>query len=187
MNENIELEYKVLVSDEQFSRLMEAYPPEETVIQINHYFDDSEFSNLNRHRVIRIREFPDSYEFTMKYYDESHDLHEISKPMSDRNLSADPELCSFLNDCSVNPDSLKEFACLRTERRIHRDGYGELCFDRNTYADTEDLEIEYEMIYPCDDFYERFLEIIKKADIEYQPSKPKIMRCYLHSVAQKHN
>lgn len=180
MKENIELEYKTLVNEEQFHTLMSFYPPTEEIVQINHYFDDELFSDLNQHHVIRVREFVDSFEFTMKYYDEKHNLHEISKAMNSADLLSDPDVTAFLQERAIDVVSLKEFACLKTIRKIFRDGYGELCFDENYYGNTMDYEIEYEMIQETPDFFERYLEIIKKADIKYQPSKPKIMRCFLN-------
>lgn len=176
MNKGIELEYKVLVSEEQFQTLLQAYPPQEHRVQINHYYDYPDFSVMKSRQVLRIREFTDSFEFTLKMLDENNTLFEFNKQLPSNSMD-DPEIRSFLESHGIDYSNLKELAYLKTERSIYNDGYGELCFDINTYGNKKDYEIEYEMIRETPDFMERFQNIIKKADIQYQPSLPKVIRC----------
>ena len=176
MQTNIELEYKTLVSREQFILLQTYFAPQERRIQINHYYDFPDFSLLKSHQMVRVREFKDSFEFTLKMYDKDGNLLEFAKTVSANSLN-DPEISAFLKDHGIDAENLTERACLRTDRSIYRDEYGELCFDINTYKDKTDYEIEYEMVHNTDQFYQRYLSILKKADIEYQPSLPKVMRC----------
>ena len=74
-----------------------------------------------------------------------------------------------------NPRKLTPRECARLQ------GFPDFWCSNLENAEPTDYEIEYEQTNACDNFFDRFLSILKKADIEYQPSKPKMQRC-LESV-----
>src|SRR5699024_1286494 len=98
MGQEIEIEFKTLIDEHTFYKLLETLPfSNKSVVQINHYFDTKHMSLKKHKSALRIREKDDSYTLTLKQPHtrsvlETHDLltyqeyvswiigHPIAKP-----------------------------------------------------------------------------------------------------------
>ena len=66
MSKNIELEYKTLLTQEQFQTIKSNYPFNEPFKQVNHYFDTSDKKLSKRKSPLRIREVNNQLILTLK-------------------------------------------------------------------------------------------------------------------------
>ncbi len=168
MNSNIELEYKTIVTKEQFYRLADNYKPLKFIKQLNHYYVSDDPS----HYAFRIREKEGKKIFTMKEPYNGARM-EYEKEL-DTDIDKDAEIVEMLKAKGLQPP-YELLGDMTTYRAIYFDGYGELCFDINLYNGLIDYEIEYEQIKEHDHFNE-YLKILKKADIEYVKADSKYHR-----------
>ena len=169
MKGNKEEEYKTLVTKEQFYRLADNYKPLKFIKQLNHYYVSDDPS----HYAFRIREKEDKKIFTMKEPCDGARM-EYEKEL-DTDIDKDVEIVEMLKGKGLQPP-YELLGDMTTYRAIYFDGYGELCFDINLYNDLIDYEIEYEKINERDGFKEEFINILKKADIDYEPSSSEYHR-----------
>src|SRR5699024_9526368 len=67
MNQEIEIEYKTLLTERAFNKLTEALPfPHDAIKQVNHYFKTEDFQLKKKRSAIRIREKKDTIVLTLK-------------------------------------------------------------------------------------------------------------------------
>ena len=65
MQKSTEVEFKSLLTREEYERLMDQFKGNRTDLQTNHYFDTSRFSLKALDASLRVRE-RDSFELTLK-------------------------------------------------------------------------------------------------------------------------
>ena len=65
MNENLEIEYKMLVSEQEFNQLRDLTGVDQVLVQSNVYYDCTPSSTL-KHIAMRIRDVQGKHWFTMK-------------------------------------------------------------------------------------------------------------------------
>lgn len=166
MKKNIEKEYKILVTKEQFYSLLKLYPNITFESQINYYID-TETQLLKRMQgAMRIRQINEKYIFTLKLPSEKG-LLEFEKEVTDASLNSlnDEEIKNLLNQYHIT-GKLQFTTKLHTQRAIYRTPYAELCFDISTYNHITDYEIEYE--YLCEhDGLQAFQDILKPIHVLY--------------------
>lgn len=167
MNKNIEKEFKILVSKEQFEKLYNEYEPLEFVKQVNQYYDSEHHDIENKKGAMRIRTKNDKHIFTLKLY-EKNDLLEYECEVKENSLDAlnDSDILKLLNSYDIHGPFMKT-ACLTTNRAMYIDEDAELCFDENFYNGTIDYEIEYEFKQEHDG-YDKFNRILSKINIQYE-------------------
>lgn len=179
MKNNLEIEFKTLVSKKDFQALLDHYPKAIPIDQTNTYFDIPDHSLAKRKIVVRIRTIQGISEFTMKVPSEMG-LQEYSKHIEDINpesLNADDEIKKLLLAMEIS-SPLLIVGSLHTLRHLVNDDYGELCLDENTYGDTVDYELEYESTSDPHLALARFKQILSSLKIEYIPNKnSKYVRC----------
>src|SRR5699024_12135520 len=67
MSQEIEIEYKNLITEHEYNQILKAYPfPKEGVKQINHYFETAHRELGQMGYAIRIREKSNTYTLTLK-------------------------------------------------------------------------------------------------------------------------
>ena len=145
MGKNIELEYKTLLTEEEFNRIKTNYPFNEPFKQVNHYFDTKSRDLSKRRSPCRIREVDNKLIFTLKTPNKiGVNEYECEVPSFDFNEIQLPEdILTALKD--VNPKDLIEFGSLTTYRAVFETELATICLDENFYADIHDFEIEYEV------------------------------------------
>lgn len=166
MNKNIEKEYKVLLTKEQFDTLTSKYSNLDFISQTNTYYDTSDWQIQKNFGSMRIREKNGKFLFTLKKHTDEG-LLELEKEVSENSVAVfqETEIKELLEQLGIH-DSIIELTSLRTERAVVFNGYAEICFDHSFYHDLEDYEIEYE--YKQDhDGLSMFQEILKPVNIQY--------------------
>lgn len=177
MNQQIEKEYKVLLTKKQYDYFIhDLYPHIEPIIQKNIYYDTKdEFLSKNK-IALRIRHIGDKKIVTLKYY-HNQDLMELEKEVH----CNDP----FTEDFSVR-EILKQFninqplypnVSITTYRTLIKGEYAEIAIDKNIFDDKSiDYEIEYEVKQPHNDL-EVFQSILNQIQIQFKEnSDSKIKR-----------
>lgn len=173
MIENKEIELKMLLTKEQFDKLLFFHGPANFIKQTNHYFTSS---NKSKHQSIRIREKEGNFLFTLKEKHEGY-VQEYEKYTKSLIIEDDKEIVDILQLHGLQPP-FTEIGHLTTERyTCILPLQAELCFDINHYYGITDYEVEYEVSHKHD-YQKAFLDILKQAEIEFQPNPiSKVKRC----------
>ncbi|OAH59417.1 hypothetical protein AWH48_14860 [Domibacillus aminovorans] len=181
MNQEIEIEFKCLLSKEQFDQLVESFHPGPFTTQHNHYFDTADFSLKEAGAALRIREKNGRAEMTLKEPAEVG-LLESTVALSNDDVTA--SLSGGIPDNDVMAAARKHtgknavfhFGTLSTTRAEIDYKGGLLVFDHSTYVNQEDYEIEYEAKDLSGE--QTFLTLLNAFNIEYIPAENKIRRFY---------
>lgn len=174
---NLEIEYKLLCSKEQFDHLSALYQPLEFVKQVNTYYDTADEQLRKLHCAMRIREKQGSFIFTLKEpMNDGHLEHEWNINENSVNaLLHHEEIMALLNRLNIHGE-LQTTASLETYRAVVKLDQAELCFDINHYSNHTDYEIEYECTKPHDGKLV-FNQILSQANLHYDTNcKSKIAR-----------
>ncbi len=188
MAEQIEIEFKNLLTKTEFEQLLAAHQlsDEQFVTQKNHYFDTPEFELKDRSCALRIREKAGRYEMTLK------EPLPTGQGLLETNIELDFETASAILSGSsiplidiqnkvsllgIDPNHLSCFGTLTTSRAEFPYEGGLLVFDKSTYFDVTDYELEYEA-----DHYEKgkrtFMELLQKANIPSRKTDNKVRRFF---------
>ncbi|PFA66389.1 CYTH domain-containing protein [Bacillus sp. AFS015802] len=192
MTQEIEIEFKNLVTEDEFIRLTSHFHIKEVdfISQDNHYFDTSDYRLKEKQSALRIREKNGGYTLTLKT-PLNEDLLETNQTLSKQEAHSllhegtfpQGEVSDALESLSIPRASLQHFGTLSTSRAEidYRDGL--LVFDKSSYLQKEDYELEYEV-------KERtsgeaiFLELLKEHHIPLRKTENKIKRFYLEKLKQ---
>jgi uncharacterized protein YjbK len=186
MSQNIEIEFKNMLTEEEFLRLKTHFLIDSANFkkQINHYFDTPSFSLKDHHSALRIREKETEFEMTLKQPAAQGLLEtnqQLSAAQAEEILSTgkllDGEVkeavCKLIHDA----DELHYFGSLTTERAEFDYKGGLLVLDHSYYLNTEDYEIEYEVTDETDGF-RIFSEMLDELKIPVRTTDNKIKRFY---------
>jgi len=144
MKPNIEKEYKILVTQEQFEKLLQDYPQAIFHKQMNTYYDTKDHAIRKAHCAMRIREVDQIYLFTLKKHTKEGVMeYETKVAENDPVIFKQPEIKALLDEISIK-DPIQKITTLTTYRAVIDTGNAELCFDYNEYGNRKDFEIEYE-------------------------------------------
>jgi uncharacterized protein YjbK len=176
MRTNTEIEYKTLVSEEQFTRLLARFHIDRTISQTNTYFDTPDRKLKAMRIACRIRVSDHFIEATLKenvkvgILEYNHTLDAF-----DPEIFRTGEFKTLFERFKVD-ETLVEIGKATTMRRIVFEPLGELCFDQTTFSDFVDYELEYEVIGDPIEGFKRFMEILAMEDIPYTPAQSKMIR-----------
>lgn len=182
MNEQIEIEYKILIDKETYSDIVKKY--EKQIInhytQTNYYFTHPLF--FEKKYMLRIREKQNYFELTLKRPYKGHRLEtnvELSKEEADlffNHQDIDNEIINILKEEGIKVCDLIQQFSLTTKRYDIQEKYGILSLDYNEYNGINDYEIEYE-VFNKELGLLHFKEIISEYNLEYtKNAKSKIQR-----------
>ncbi|WP_339228773.1 CYTH domain-containing protein [Oceanobacillus sp. FSL K6-2867] len=152
MTQEIEIEFKNLLEKEEYDYLLKNIPfPTEGKLQINHYFETSNFSLKEQGCALRIREKHGKYTLTLKepHPDgllETHDLLTKQEALSWINGTIIPKYNTSkqLLQKDIQLEKLVYCGSLSTLRREVSDQGVLLVLDYSTYNDQADYELEVE-------------------------------------------
>jgi len=152
MSQEIEIEYKNLLTKKEFDRLLQQYPfPEESISQTNYYLETADFSLKKKGTALRIRKKEDYYVLTLKEPHkngllETHDT--LTKAETQHILNGgtivEENVASRLYALDIPLSSLIYYGKLITERRETQFGHALLVLDHSIYNQTHDYELEVE-------------------------------------------
>lgn len=177
MKQNIEVEYKILVSKDQLNTLINLLCITPNFIeQVNTYFDTKDFALAQQKIALRVRKKNNQFVATLKTPYGQSSVQEFEWPVpSLENFSKNHILIEKLKELGLPNEVFPTFS-LRTLRHTEIIEQAELCFDINEYGSIVDFEIEYEQTNPHDGRLV-FQSILHKIDLTYSTNcKSKIIR-----------
>lgn len=178
---HLEIEFKTLLTKEEYHSLEDFFKDQPPIRQTNHYIDTPDQAIRNHRMALRIRTLADRAELTLKVpqdaghfeYNQALTFEQVETFLSKKKLPQG-EIASFLTDLDIPLTSLDVWGSLETERREKRIPKGLLAFDLSRYNSIEDYELEMEVDDASDETY--FHEFLKEKQIEYKPAKSKVAR-----------
>lgn len=146
MIKNKELEFKTIITKEQYESLLKEFDLENNIFsQTNYYFDTEDTKLLNSHIVLRIRQKGENYKLTKKAEAEA----EVGADETHIFISKDKanELLENGFDAKIMdlPYFVRKMAQLTTFRVKTPYLSGTLFFDKSEYYGNVDYEIEFEV------------------------------------------
>lgn len=175
MKQNLEIEFKTLLTVEEYTRLLKTFfRNASSHQQINTYFDTDALDLFEENKMVRIRHLGHVQEFTMKVPMTKHSVMEHSFTQEEI-MSDDPKVIEFLH--SVNVDKpIHPISKSDTLRTTLVTDFGEFALDQTTYDHSIDYELELEMIDDSVNGEELFFNFLEEYSINYKPSSPKFLR-----------
>lgn len=182
MQKSIEVEFKSLLTEEEYNRLMKQFEGNRTDFQTNHYFDTPRFSLKAHSTSLRVRE-REELELTLKRK-KGYSILEMTEPITNEQFEdfknggfiPSDEIASELANI-IGEQKLVNFMSLSTLRMYFPYSNGILFIDKSTYLGVVDYELEYE----AKSYYQgkkEFIEIINELGIQYKKAEKKIKRAY---------
>ena len=182
IQKHLEVEFKTLLSLEEYTKLVKLFKGNRTDLQTNHYFDTSRFSLKAHDASLRVRE-RDLLELTLKrkkgYSIQEFTLpisHEVFEEIRRTGIIPEGEIRNELSSL-IGEQKLINFMSLSTLRMFFPYSNGVLFIDKSSYCGTTDYELEYEA-KSYDAGKKEFIEIINTLGIQYKKSEKKIRRAY---------
>lgn len=140
----IENEFKIMLTSEQYEKLLSLYDWDKTVVQTNHYYDTDDLRLSDLHITCRVREIDGAYFLQMKFpAARTYSRVELEKP-----LNKLPE--TIPADDLIKPDGsgalpdVKRLGALTTTRSVKRFDGAEIDLDKSEYFGKTDFELEIE-------------------------------------------
>lgn len=152
MAQEIEIEFKNMLTKDEFERLLFSLPfPAEPQTQTNHYFETANFKLKENGAALRIRKKYETYTLTLKQPHkegllETHDtLTDMeAEQWLNGKIVMKEHVNSQLEELNIQPEKLLYFGSLTTERReLEYEGVL-LVLDFSKYGNKTDYELELE-------------------------------------------
>lgn len=186
MNESIEIEYKTMLTQQEYLQLMTYYQltSSHLVTQTNLYFDTSDFQLKEKNMGLRIRYFDSDAEATLKIpqqvglleVTDDIELSEAKKAIeTGRFPKSAQQIFNVLNKEGISCNLLGLIGRLVTKRAEIIIPEGKLALDENWYRNQHDFELELE-VQDSGKKETDFLVLLKQFNIPYRPAKNKIVR-----------
>ncbi|WP_085506990.1 CYTH domain-containing protein [Thalassobacillus devorans] len=153
MNQEIEIEFKNILTKEEYDRLKNTLPFEKAKVQeqTNHYFETENFDLKQNGAALRIREKNGGFTLTLKQPHPDGLLETHATLTTDECESwisgapnAKENVFHQLHELGINPDELNYQGALKTNRQEIRYQDTLLVLDHSLYHETEDYELELE-------------------------------------------
>lgn len=188
MSQQIEIEFKNLLTKEEFDRLTSFFHLSENdfVQQENHYFDTELFQLKELGIALRIRAKNNRYVLTLK--EPAHvGLLETHQPLSEQEaltairtslLPKEGEVMEKIARLGIKSEMLVLFGSLTTFRaeKVYKNGL--IVLDHSRYENKEDFEAEFEAKDEKEGM-QMFYSLLKMHGIPLRKTENKIKRLYL--------
>ncbi|MCM3602431.1 CYTH domain-containing protein [Robertmurraya korlensis] len=186
MSQHIEIEFKNMLTKEEYLHLITEFSINETMIdtQINHYFDTEKFQLKEMGSALRIREKEGRFELTLKQplaVGLLETNQELTKDVAFSMLQGGSLPSGIVrdqlekNDFPIN--KLQYFGSLTTKRCELQYKGGLLVLDHSLYLLKEDYELEYEVEDPVEGEL-TFKQLLQSFNIPIRVTENKIKRFY---------
>lgn len=182
---NQEIEYKQLLSEEEYTALKKAFfNSQQPFTQTNFYIDTPDFELAEQLMALRIRQIGKEYEMTLKvpaevglteYNNETHIVPEHGQHIHSNQLPED--IFSVLKDSDIDTEKLHVLGALTTHRMETEIEEGLLVLDHSEYLGIEDYELEFEVENP-ETGLAKFQSILKEFNIKSYVPKNKVQRFF---------
>ena len=192
MSQNIEIEFKNMLTQEEYDRFLKEFNIEQGQIfsQDNFYFDTPEFSLKRVGAALRIREKNGAYEMTLKQpaieglleTNESLSNEEASMALN-HNCLPYARISQLIEKLGVPFSRITYFGTLTTNRVEFPYRNGLLVLDHSIYLNNEDFELEFEVKnYQAGQIV--FREILTQFNVPERKTENKIKRFYSQKYRQ---
>lgn len=167
MINNLEIEYKILLNENQFNTLSALYPNKTFIKQVNTYYDTKNHDLRKNKCAMRIREKEGKFLITLKTpASVGHHEYECYVNENSPEIFNQSEIRLVLDALHISNEFI-ELASCTTYRAVCVLDKAELCFDYNEYNGICDYEIEYEQTEDHDGMTE-FNKILSKIGLVYE-------------------
>lgn len=193
MSQNIEIEFKNMLTKEEYERLLLEFSIDKQQIftQENHYFDTPNFSLKKQESALRIREKQGSYEMTLKQpakvglleTNQTLNKEEASQAIQTGKLPAGI-IQHRLEKNDIPFSCIEYFGSLVTKRVEITYKKGLLVLDYSSYLNQEDYEVEYEVDH-YHEGHKTFQELLLNFQIPVRRTENKICRFYQQKYDKK--
>lgn len=186
MAQEIEIEYKNLLTKEEYHLLLDSlHFPVEGTLQTNYYFDTKDFQLKEQGAALRIRKKNDNYVLTLKEPHpegllETHDVltEQEAKDWLEANPTPKMHTKNQLIQLQIAVADLQYYGSLTTERREIEYENVLLVLDYSQYNKTSDFELELEAKTRSEG-EQVFKSLLKKYKIQKRDTPNKIERFFL--------
>lgn len=180
MKSNLEIEYKMLIDEEHFTRINNHFSTILAIQQKNTYYDRVTIPLKQDKMGMRIREIDGKNQFTLKVkQQEGHDEYEVFTEQNTLSALEKEPIYSILKELNIQ-GPFQEIGHLTTYRKEIAFQHGVLCIDKNEYYGIIDYELEFEL-YPhalSTEGLKEFEGFLKTFQLNFIPNKrSKIQRC----------
>jgi uncharacterized protein YjbK len=192
LTQSLEIEFKNLLTELEYEKIKSHFNLNDSMFfqQENHYFDTTNFTLKHNHSALRIRKKGDYFELTLKQpvpeglLETNQVLAEFEATAAlEQNVLPKGQITDLLSKMDINPDQIQFFGTLTTKRTEWEYKDGLLVLDFSSYLNTNDYELEYEVINR-EIGYETFIELLSTLQIPIRKTDNKIMRFYLQKYQQ---
>lgn len=179
---HLEIEFKSMLSQDDFEKLLPLFDAVTPVRQTNHYFDTADWQLRELRSSLRIRTFDDAAELTLKIsqevgnmeYNQALSLTEANVILAGGEIP-DGQIAQELSKEGIDPTKLHVLGSLTTVRREIKHEIGLLALDESHYFDITDYELEVE-VQDAPAGEQAFFHFLQEQGIEYKFAKSKIAR-----------
>lgn len=182
MTQEVEIEFKSMLTKDEYEKLIRAYKLENQVRwQANDYFDTPSFQLKKQGAALRIREKKHGQVLTLKQPNEVGLLEthasiteEEAEDLFKYGIIHDDQMKQALAPFQLNA-ALEHLGRLETNRAEHQTEDGLLVLDESHYLETTDYEIEFEVTNE-EAGKRAFERLLAEHGLPYRPAKNKIVR-----------
>ncbi|GAB6457492.1 CYTH domain-containing protein [Bacillus sp. BSL6] len=185
MTQEIEIEFKNIVTEEEFHALCKSFSIEVFTKQVNHYFETPNFSLKEAGSALRIRHKGETYTLTLKQPAEVGllETHQVitadeARLMMETNTIIQGAVVDQLHTLQIPVSTLTYMGSLTTERAETLFEGGTLVFDHSFYYNHDDYEIEFE-VQDEEAGKAAFIHLLKQHDIPIRHTNNKVKRFFL--------
>lgn len=185
MTQEIEIEFKNIVTEEEFHTLCKSFSIEVFTKQVNHYFETPNFSLKEAGSALRIRHKGETYTLTLKQPAEVGllETHQVvteneAKMMMETNVIISGAVMNQLCKLQIPVSALTYMGSLTTERAETLFEGGTLVFDHSFYYNHDDYEIEFE-VQDEETGKAAFIHLLKQHNIPIRHTNNKVKRFFL--------
>jgi len=176
MKQNLEIEYKILISQDKFMQLSSKYTGGK-VLQTNFYYDTYDLSLRKQHISCRIRTIDEQSELTIKTPGPVGKNEFTFEHIDPQTVFTRPDVLAFLSELKVQSPLIHQ-GTLQTLRTTVPLKHGLLCLDKSTYNGITDYELEYEVDGDAKKGFDEFNTLCVEMDLVYTVNcASKIKRC----------
>lgn len=176
MKQNLEIEYKTLLTEDEYKRLQEYLDFSDAKKQVNFYYDTIGNELLSKSMMVRVR-VTDEYEFTLKIPQKDGVL-EVEQIVPDQSIQDNDDVKKLLETYGFDATKLVVVAKSTTYRQEFHDIYGVWCLDYTDFGHSFDFEIEYELDHYDESALPHYVSTLEKLNIKplHEKPRPKYIR-----------
>lgn len=158
MSQEIEIEFKHLLTYDQFKHMKESLPfPKTPIVQKNYYFETVDYTLIQQSCALRIREINGTFVATLKEPHvegilETHDIlsEKEMKAWIDFYPSRTTNISKRLENRHIPLENIHYIGSLTTERYAYHAEHLLYVLDKSTYRNQVDYEVEIESETYCE-------------------------------------